>query len=449
MASLQKRGDKWQIQFPGSDGKRQTLRIGKQTKRAAESICSHVEGLIASKMSGAPLSRDDAGWTGKISDQLAARLAKIGLIPSRQNITLTEAFEIVIQGRKDVKPATVAVWRQGQRSAYEYFGEKKPIAKITRANAEDYKQHLIGSGLGNGTIRKRLQTINMVFNQMVSREAIEKNSFSGISVTATVDQSRNAFIPREDVYRVLEQAPDAEWRCIIALSRFAGLRCPSEVLSLKWENILWDRAEIIVVSPKTARHAEGGQRTIPLFPDIEGPLRDAFEQAEPGSVYVITKHRGQGEGKYGWANANFRTSLAKMIQRAGLRLWPKPFHGMRASFATELVEKTSIQTAAAILGHSPAVAVKHYLRVRPEDYEKARTASFQEVAKSDAFGLQNPTTRAHALSSGQPQEMTQAPAWQEPTRNIATSCGTGQNARVELDGLEPTTPALQTRCSPN
>lgn len=32
---------------------------------------------------------------------------------------------------------------------------------------------------------------------------------------------------------------DPNWQTIIALCRFAGLRCPSEVLSLKWEHIDW------------------------------------------------------------------------------------------------------------------------------------------------------------------------------------------------------------------
>jgi integrase len=44
----------------------------------------------------------------------------------------------------------------------------------------------------------------------------------------------------------MEYAPDAEWRLMIALWRFAGLRAASEVLMLKWEDILWDQKLIIV-----------------------------------------------------------------------------------------------------------------------------------------------------------------------------------------------------------
>lgn len=35
---------------------------------------------------------------------------------------------------------------------------------------------------------------------------------------------------------------DPTWRIIIALSRFGGLRTPSETLSLKWTDIDWDKS---------------------------------------------------------------------------------------------------------------------------------------------------------------------------------------------------------------
>ena len=47
------------------------------------------------------------------------------------------------------------------------------------------------------------------------------------------------------------------------------------------------------------------------------------------------------------------------------------------------------------------------------------------------------------------QETKQAAAKQRLMPRDATGCFLVQPAKVELDGLEPTTPALQTRCSPN
>ena len=78
-----------------------------------------------------------------------------------------------------------------------------------------------------------------------------------------------------------------DFRAIIALSRFAGLRCPSEVLSLKWKNVDRENRRITVISPKTRRYAGGGQRVIPLFIELIKPLQEAWDAAPEGAKYVI------------------------------------------------------------------------------------------------------------------------------------------------------------------
>ena len=150
---------------------------------------------------------------------------------------------------------------------------------------------------------------------MVKRGLIRENPFNGVQVAAVRDETPNVFVPREDIAQVLEACPDAEWRVIVALSRFGGLRCPSGVLSLNRANIDWYKQRITVTSPKTARHPGGGQRVIPLFPELVGPLTEAFEAAPEGAVYVITRHRSQAESPAGWRNSNLRTHFEKIIRR--------------------------------------------------------------------------------------------------------------------------------------
>ena len=252
--------------------------------------------------------------------------------------------------------------------------------------AEDFKQALIGEGLAAYTVRKRLQAAKMFFHAMIRRGVIHENPFDGVQVAAVVDESRNVFVSRADIEKVLEACPDAEWRAIVALSRFGGLRCPSETLSLKWESIDLDRQRITVVSPKTAHHPGGGQRIIPLFPELVGPLREAFEAAPDGAVYVITRHRAQAESPAGWRNSNLRTTFEKIIRRAGLEPWCKPFTAMRASHETDLLERFPIQTVAKWLGHSPKIALAHYARTTDDHFQAAVTP--REVT-------QNPTYAAH------------------------------------------------------
>ena len=375
MASLSKDGSGWRIVFYcPTTTKRRTIRTGKATKKSATTALNMVENLIEAKSLGQAINQQTAAWLESIEGTpLRERLAKAGLCNEMGKTLLGPFVASYIDGRNDVKPASKTVWRQGEASLNEYFGEDKPVHTITVAHAEDFKQWLVGKLGSMYTVRKRIQSAKMFFNAMVSRGVIRENPFKRVKVTAAVDESRNQYIPRETITEVMEEAPDAEWRAMIALSRFGGLRLPSEVLSLKWDDINWDRHEITVTSPKTERHAGKGRRTVPLFPELVKPLLEASEQAPNGAVYVVTRHRSQAEGPDGWKNCNLRTRFFKMVRRAGYESWPKPFHAMRASFETDLIDAgENIHDVAGVLGHSPEVALEHYVRMRKDNLQQMR-----------------------------------------------------------------------------
>jgi integrase len=108
------------------------------------------------------------------------------------------------------------------------------------------------------------------------------------------------------------------WRTIIALARFGGLRCPSEVLSLEWRHIDWERNRITVPSPKTDRYDGKACRTIPLFADLRPFLEEAFELAAAGQSHVIGgDHLAKANGPTGWKNCNLRTAFDRLVKRAG------------------------------------------------------------------------------------------------------------------------------------
>ena len=133
--------------------------------------------------------------------------------------------------------------------------------------------------------------------------------------------------------------PRDAWRTIIALSRFGGLRCPSEVLSVEWRHVDWERGRITVPSPKTDRYDGKESRAIPLFEDLRPFLEEAFELAVPGQSHVVGgNHLAKANGPTGWKNCNLRTTFEKLVKRAGLEPWPRLFHNLRSSRETELLE---------------------------------------------------------------------------------------------------------------
>jgi len=189
-------------------------------------------------------------------------------------------------------------------------------------------------GLADATVSKRIKTARQIFRQGLKWKMLRENPFADIKAGSQTNKSRMYFVSREDAARVLDACSDSEWRLIFALSRFGGLRCPSEHMGLRWTDVDWARGRMLVHSPKTEGRPGRETRSIPLFPELLVHLREAFELAEPGSEWIIARHRD--------ASVNLRTQLTRILRKAGLSPWPRLFQNLRSSRQTELAAKHPI-----------------------------------------------------------------------------------------------------------
>lgn len=393
MASIVKRpnGHRW-IQFVDAEGKRQTIRLGETPAKTANTIRTRVKELLAVKMAGDTLDRDLAGWLAKIDATLQNKLAAVGLCNPRESALLQPFIKSYVQGRTDVKPATKEIWRQGESGLVEFFGADKPMREVTPGDADRYKLFLIGKKLAPMTVRKRLQFATMIFRAALRRRLIAESPFADVSIKATMP-NRERFISPDETTKLLDACPDHHWKAIVALARYGGLRCPSEVLSLRWQDIDWDAGRIVVQSPKTEHHAGKECRVIPLFPELRPILADAFDLAPEGAVYVVDERmRASSQGKAGWRNCNLRTTFEKIVKRASLTPWPRLFHNLRSSRQTELAERFPSHVVCDWLGNSEDIARKHYFQTTEDHFARA--------ASDDSEAKQNPKQSAAVSTRG-------------------------------------------------
>lgn len=380
MASLTNNNGLRTVQFVASwdDGKRRSIRLGRVSETFAKGFLGRVELLAEAKESGDSPDADTLRWVKRLADKYVDRLANAGLIEPRKRATLGEWIDSYVASRTDTKPATREIWRQGKASLIEHFGASRPMRNITPGDADAYVRKLTATKrrgaatvLAPMTVRKRLQFAKTVFRAAVRSKLIDANPFDDVSVTATMPD-RKAFISRDATAKLLVACPDANWRTMIALARYGGLRCPSEVLSLRLSDIDWAAGRIVVQSPKTEHHPGRATRTIPLFRELRPALLEAAELAPEGAVYVVGgNYRQAAQGAAGWRNCNLRTQFERIIKRAGLTPWRRLWHNLRASRATELATDYPAHVATAWLGHSEAIAERHYWQVTDADFDRA------------------------------------------------------------------------------
>lgn len=386
MASISKQPNgKKTVQFVGADGKRRSIRLGKVSVRDAEKFKSRVEDLLAASISGCSLDRDTAEWVARLEQVMLDRLARVGLIQSQQrrNLTLAEWIEEYINSRTDVSSRTINNLRQAQGHIIRILGERKLLRDVNPGDGDELWRSML-SCLGENTVRRHMGRAKQFMRAAHRRRLIESDPFADIKgCSVQADESRLFFITREMADKVIDACPDVEWRLLFALVRFGGLRCPSEPLDLTWDCVHWDTGKLTVCKHKTK------QRTIPLFPEIRVHLEAAFDQAEEGARFVITRYRD--------TNANLRTQFNRIVEKAGLTPWKKPFTNCRSTRETELAERFTIHVVTSWLGNSPRVAMKHYLQTTDAHFEEACKA-----VEAPANAVQNPVQYAAASDRDEP-----------------------------------------------
>ena len=140
---------------------------------------------------------------------------------------------------------------------------------------------------------------------------------------STANPERQRFIDRATITKVIDACPNAEWRLLVALSRYARLRVPSEPLRLRWRDVDLATGRMLVHSPKTEHHAGKATRMVPIFPELRPYLEDAHELAVDGAEFVLPSIRKSGAATGDWRSVNVGTQFGKIIKRAGLVAWPR------------------------------------------------------------------------------------------------------------------------------
>ncbi len=360
------------------NGPRQIIRLGRMNAKQAGTIKAMVEAIVGDKLANRPHDAEVSKWLGQLDEKMLGRLRAVGLADGVGLAQTTlGAFLDRYTTMLTIKPASRVFYGHTRRNLEDYFGKTRLLRDVTAADADAWRAWLVEhEKLSQATVSRRVVAARTMWRMAVRWKLAGENPFVGVKTGHQCNDARKVFITRKDINKIIAEAPDTEWKLIIALCRYGGLRCPSEHYALKWGHIDFHRGTIRVPCPKL-EHREGHAfRIVPLFPELRAMLLNAFDEADEGAEYVISKHRMDG--------MNLRTQFERIIDRAGLTPWPKLFHNLRASRETELMREYDLATVCKWIGNSPAVAAKHYATSVDLDADFRRAIGKAEQAQQKA-----------------------------------------------------------------
>ena len=450
MASLSRDGNGTKrILFVDANGERRCIRLGNVPVKAAEAFKSRVEELVACSITNTSPGADLASWVASLPDAIHDRLLRVNLVGARTKLVSRTLGELIesFKARASVKPSTAASYAQATDALVAFYGSDKPLMEITTESGDEWRKWIGTNTKGEGkrkksrlsadnrlspaTVAKRVHVAKLIFGKAVAWEWIPGNPFKALRAGSQANPARNVYVDIATTEAVLEACPGLQWRLVVALARYAGLRCPSEVGALTWGDLAWDRAALTVRAAKTEHHGgDHAVRVVPVCPRLLEILADAFEAAEDGENLIVPMAAHKA--------ANLRTTLEKIIERAGCRPWPRLLQNLRASCETDWVQNYPAHDVARWLGHSPNVASRHYLQ--PRDHHFASVVG--GGAQCGALVAQNAAQQAPATD-------TQRIARREKTlvNPEGNSVSLGNHEELEIcsvggEGLEPPTPSV-------
>lgn len=415
MATVTKRphGHHW-VLCRATNGKRRPIRLGKSTRKQAEDFAAYVTMLEAAQRMGRLPDPPTLAWLAGLDGTLHTRVANTGLVQHRggaEGERGRTAADTPAAGTMawlaaefpkslDVKPQTLVNVERVLANLVEYLSPTRPLAHVTAGDADDFRTWLRKSGraksdepLSYATVSRRCRLARQAFEYAVRKQWCRENPFGHMADWCEVNPGKDAYVPADIVRQILDDDPDPEFRVILALARFAGVR-PSDVIQATWDAVDWQQWYLLVRSPKTERARHGGIRDVPLAEAIRPHLTTLWELAgqrveagEP-AVYLFPRWREL-------SHAALADRLERRTIRLGHQPWAKPWNNLRASAENDWIAAgIDIFQVARWMGHSPEVALRHYNRVA-----KDRPARSGVRALRDALRVEDEAPKRSAKRS--------------------------------------------------
>ena len=377
---------------------RKSIRLGKINKRNAEKIKTIVEELLSCKIAQTAMQPDTARWLVECDQSLHSKLVRVGLAKEReQHEEMTPQPEVTISGlvrefsamkaAGNKKPSTLIAYEAARKKLISHFGDVD-VRSITLGSATEFDEFLKGD-CAQATRAKYIKLAKQFFDWATDKEFIETNPFSKLKAGKQTNDSRQFYVEAEIIDKAMEYCPNDDWKAILALYRFGGLRPPSELTRLRWDDVNLIENVMLIHSPKT-EHYEGHEtRLMPITLPLQKVLIEKQLNAPDGSEFVIQrKHLRE-------AGSNHRTQVRRILLLAGFEPWPRLLQNLRASCATDLVENYPAKDVSKWLGHSEVISMKHYQTARRQNMEHASTNDpFHRVPQGGA------QSGAHFTKSG-------------------------------------------------
>lgn len=270
---------------------------------------------------------------------------------------------------RDSSKATMARYKSHAEAFLSWLGDerrKKPLESVTPQHVREWREGLQDSGRAGKTVLSYVKDLGAIYRAAM-REGIVSFNPCGTSIadTATDDSHERKPFTGEEVAKLAAAAPTEEWRGLVLVAAFTGLRL-GDAARLSWEAVDLEAKLITLIPSKTKRKKK--EVTIPIHPDLLAYLLAAPVADDSPAAPVFPKLATLKVGSRNGLSDKFSALMAAAgVDRgkpsrtiaegeekgAGRITWERGFHSLRHTFTTWLRNAgVSEEDRMTLTGHS-------------------------------------------------------------------------------------------------
>ncbi len=310
---------------------------------------------------------DAKRWAEKTEAEM--REGKYGITTASRKKTLSDAIE---RYQKYILPTVTKSRREHLVTWWLKVLGHLPLKEITTSLINEFKNKLIhneidGQKRAPATVRKYIQTLSHILTICVNEwQWLDVNPVLKVS-KPSLPNGRNRFLDESERSNLLQQCKVSKnpyLYTIVILGISTGMR-RSEILTLTWSNIDFERERIILKETKNNE-----VRILPLVGLAKQLLKELEEQRKINSLLLFPGNEPKRP-------IDFRSAWRVVIRNAKLENFK--FHDLRHSFASYCVMNgSSLNEIADLLGHKSYQSVtKRYCHLS-DAYRKDVVSSMNE-----------------------------------------------------------------------
>ncbi|GAA3795181.1 site-specific integrase [Sphaerisporangium flaviroseum] len=288
---------RFQIRYPGPDGRLRTGESTYATERDADKALSLVEAKLVT-----------GDWTD----------------PQRSKVKIVDYAEKWINERTNLRPRTVEIYRGLlRRYVVPYLGNV-PLGKIDTATVREWRATLVGKGVGASEVAKSYRFLRAVLMTAADDRIIPRNPCRVRGAgEETPDERPVLTVPQ--VFQLADLMPE-RLRALVLLATFASLRwgevaalrrmdldLMAGTVSVRQQHVELDSGELLIGPPKS----RAGVRTVAIpsaiIPVLEHHLANYTGPEDDSLIFTGARggvfRRSNFRRAAGWASATRKLGL--------------------------------------------------------------------------------------------------------------------------------------------